>query len=94
MLTAAQSKILMEIALETLTAQTDFNNGKDVIAQIDATGEKAHKLYTELVNAGETIGFSPIMKKNRGVKPNTLKFFQHLHALQDFVGIVNSLDLN
>jgi len=91
-LTAAQKKTLVEIALETLTAQADYHSGKDVIAQIDATGAKAYKLYADLVNAGETINFSTTMKKNRGVKPNTMKFFQHMHALQDFVGIVNALD--
>jgi hypothetical protein len=91
-LTRAQKNTLVEIALETLAAQADYHCGKDVIAQIDATAAKAHKLYTDLVKAGKTISFSPTMIKNRSVKPNTVKFFRHLHALQDFVSIVNALD--
>jgi hypothetical protein len=51
-----------------------------VIAQIDVTGAKAHRLDPSLANARETIYFQT-MKQNRGLKPNAVKFFQHMPAL-------------
>lgn len=49
----------------------------------------ARRLFGELVSAGMEIEFSKTMIENRESLPSDPSFFQHLHAIEDLVNIID-----
>lgn len=92
MLSDLQRSILLFIADGTLNARERFHQQVDAGEQINIVAGYAFALHTDLTSNGHQLQFSEAMLQNRNAKPSDPEFFRNLHALEDFIGLVNGLD--
>ena len=92
MLTPFQKTVLGYLAEQTLRIKQQFADGENVAAQQKVIGNYAHAMHADLVAAGNKVQFSQTMLGNRDVAPTNPEFFNSIHALENFVGIVNAID--
>ena len=89
MLSEFQRSVLQFISGEVLSAQSRFHKNENVVDQINVVAAYAFALYCDLTISGRSVQFSKTMQGNRRVPPTDPEFFRNLHALQDFVGLIN-----
>lgn len=92
-LTPAQKEIADKIiagaaAAKSAFAARDSTPGGYDASQIFSTAKLAHRLHIELESSGQSINHSPSMLKERNVPPSSLSFYEHLHSLEDFSGML------
>jgi hypothetical protein len=93
MLTEIQNKRLESLTRQITAAKSKFHSGENIINELNELGVSAHSLYLDLINDGNPIQFSENMRENRlltdNATPGDLRFFQNLHALEDFISLAS-----
>jgi hypothetical protein len=87
-LTKAQQAVRDAIAAGVDAFREAFHNTRDYDAAnriVAALAKKAHKLHLQLKKAGHEPRFRRAMCENRGVPPDTVEFYNHVHALEDLL---------
>ena len=91
MLTDFQKRIVDYIATETLFVSLGNHNDPRDKERLRAAGYYAYALYCDLSSSRQTLEFSAMMIKNRGLEPSDPLFFMHVGPLTDLVHMVSKL---
>lgn len=89
MLTDFQRNVLDYIATSTLQIQQRFHAGERIVEELSVVGAYAWALHADLTKSGMQLQFSDSMLTNRRAEPSQPIFFDDIHALEDFIGLVS-----
>ncbi len=87
-LTKAQQAVKNEISAGVSAFRDAFQKRQDYAAANRIVAElavKAHNLHLQLKKTGHEPRFRQFMYENRGVSPDTVEFYNHVHALEDLL---------
>ena len=81
-----QEKTVRDIEQDLSTAKAIFHETMgDVTSELTRAGKACHRLYLELLAEGKRIEFEDQFVANRRCDPEDPRFFQHLHAVEEFL---------
>ena len=70
-----------------------FVHQKKYNKKIREMAQKAHELHMLLKKRGEEPKFNRHMLRNRGVPPTNVKFYEHIHAIEDLIKFIENPDV-
>src|SRR4051794_1735132 len=84
----ALANSIRERWLQALTEFHSAGGSDNVRALIDSAAADAHRLHQELEMGGQSIRHKQQLISNRGVQPTDPEFYRHVHAIEDFLGLI------
>lgn len=99
-LTESQTKLKSELEIlhnqiwQYIESDQKLLSGDDASRLYDEMARKAHELHMSLKDSGHEPKHHKYMIENRGCTPDDVRFYRHVHPVQDLLAFIDDVHIN